>query len=420
MIHLLVILVFNEAFSQTTAQWRGRNRDGHYGDKGLLNSWPAEGPPQAWSVDGIGKGYSSAVWDGSRFFVTGLKGQDDYLSAINSTGQIIWQVPIGPGWSGSFPESRCTPAVEDGKVYVICGSGIIGCFDAMDGRKIWSLNGIETFAGAYGEWGVCESPLLSGEKLIYSPAGQKTTLVALDKQTGKTLWMSKSIGDTSAYVSPLLIEHGGKKIILTVLNSNVIGVDEKDGAILWTYEYAKLMPEKGLEIWPGAPKTNTITPVFRDGEFYITGGYNHVGVKFRISDDASSITQLWIDTVLDCHMGGIVLIDEYLYGSNWYNNSNGSWCCIDWNTGNIHYETKWISKGAIIAADGKLYCVEEKSCNVALVNPVPDRFDKISSFKTSGGTGPAWAHPSIFNKLLLVRRGDVLMAYDLTADDFTR
>jgi outer membrane protein assembly factor BamB len=407
------------SYSQTSAQWRGLMRDGHYPAEGidrnqsLQQSWPAEGPAMAWSVEGIGKGYSTAVSDGNMIYITGKKGDDDYLSAISKKGEILWQVPFGPAWTESFPESRCTPTVENGKIYLLSGSGMLGCYNTADGKSIWSFDAYKKFNGRFGDWGVCESLLISGNKLIYTPAGPTTTMVAMNKETGETIWASESLNDTSAYVSPLLVEYGNRKLIITVINSFLIGVDESSGKILWNYNYGILKPEKGIQIWPGAPKTNTITPLFKDGEIYITGGYDHVGAKFRMSEDASSIQMMWIDSTLDCHMGGVVLMDGYIYGSNWLDNSKGNWCCNDWKTGKTMYETKWFTKGAIIEADGKLYCVEEKNANVALVNPNPQKFELVSTFKTTKGTGPAWAHPSIYDGMLLVRRGDALMAFDI-------
>jgi len=409
----LSLFIVIQSGAQSIAQWRGPLRDGRYPDKNLCTSWPAGGPAMVWAVEDIGKGYSSAVWDGNYYYITGMKGSEDFLTAINAKGEIAWQVPMGPSWAGSFPEARCTPTVENGKVYVISGNGMLGCYQADNGKTIWSFDAREKFKGALGDWGVCESLLISGDKLIYTPAGPLTTMVALNKSNGETIWASESLNDTSSYVSPLLVEYGGKKIIVTVINSYLLGVDESNGKILWTFNYGNLEPEKGLTIWPGAPKTNTITPLFSNGELYITGGYNHVGAKFRMAEDASSIQLMWTDSILDCHMGGVVLKDGYIFGSNWYNNTTGNWCCIDWNTGALRYETKWYTKGAVIEADGRLYCVEEKNNNVALVNPDPSAFQLISSFKAAKGTGPAWAHPSIYNGLLLIRRGDVIMAYDI-------
>ena len=75
------------------------------------------------------------------------------------------------------------------------------------------------------------------------------------------------------------------------------------------------------------------------------------------------------------------------------------------------YETEWENKGAIIKADNKLYCYEEKGGNIALVEPTTKEFKIISNFKINNGEGPHWAHPVIKNGVLYIRHGNVLMAY---------
>jgi outer membrane protein assembly factor BamB len=102
-----------------------------------------------------------------------------------------------------------------------------------------------------------------------------------------------------------------------------------------------------------------------------------------------------------------------IFGSNWIDNGNGNWCCIDWNTGKKMYEATWNNKGSIIAADGMLYCYDEKKGFVGLVKPNPQKFDLVSSFKVPKGSGPHWAHPVISNGILYIRHGSALMAYDI-------
>jgi len=410
---ITILVIVQTAWSQVPAQWRGTDRSGIYPETGLLTEWPATGPQLLWSVDGIGTGYSSAVSDGKVICLTGMVDEKDVITALNLDGSVRWKVPFGPSWSKSFPDARCTPTIDGDRVYVVSGSGVLACLNVGDGAIIWSFDGVKRFEGLYGEWGVCESLLVTGDMVIYSPAGMKTTLVALNKKTGETLWESGTLNDSSAYVSPRLIHFGGKDIILTVINKYLVGVELQTGKILWTYNYSALAPEKGLKVWPGAPKTNTITPLFDNGNIYITGGYDHVGALFKISDDASAISLVWTDTVLDCHHGGVVKSGNYIYGSNWINNGMGNWCCIDWATGKKLYEQKWFNKGPIIGADGMLYCQDEKSGNIGLVRPTPEKFDLISSFKIPLGKGPYWAHPSIYGGRLYVRHGDVLMAFDI-------
>lgn len=400
--------------AQNVTEWRGYERSGIYNEENLLQSWKEQGPPVLWNATSIGKGYSSTIIVDSTIYVTGMKDSTDYVTALNNKGEILWQVPFGPSWNQSFNDTRCTPTYNNSKLYVISGLGTIACIDATKGNKIWTLNATEKFSGICGTWGVCESMLIVDDKLIFTPAGPKTTMVALNKENGSVVWTSESINDTGAYVSPKLINLGQKKIIVTALSNNLIGVDATNGKILWKYLYSKLKPEESLKVWPGAPQTNTITPLYKDGYLYITGGYNHVGAMFKLSDDANNIELIWTDTTLDCHHGGVVLLDGYIYGSNWIDNRNGNWCCIEWKTGKPIYDTKWFTKGSIISANNMLYCYDEKG-NLGLVKPNPLKFDLVSNFKVTYGTGPHWAHPVICKGILYIRHGDALIAYDIKA-----
>jgi len=180
--------------------------------------------------------------------------------------------------------------------------------------------------------------------------------------------------------------------------------------MLWKYRYYDVKTPK----WHiRAPIINCVSPVYHDGQIYITSGYNHAGAMFKLNEDASNVELLWNDTILDTHHGGVVKIGDYIYGSNWINNGNGNWCSLKWETGEKMYEKKWNSKGSIIANDGKLYCYDEKRGNVALVEAIPGDFKIISSFKIPKGTGPYWSHPVIKDGVLYVRHGTALMAYDI-------
>ncbi len=235
-------------------------------------------------------------------------------------------------------------------------------------------------------------------------------MVALDKNTGETVWQSESLFDQTAYVSPLLIKHSNKNIVVNITANYLFGADVENGKILWKTKYTDIDPP----LWhPEAPAINANTPLFKDGYIYVTSGYNHVGAMFKLSSDASNITHVWTDTTLDVHIGGVVLIDGYIYGANWENNRMGNWCCVDWKTGNLMYEKEWICKGSIISAEKMLYCYEEKKGNVALVKATPENFEIVSTFKIDKGSGPHWAHPVIHNGILYIRHGNVLMAFDI-------
>jgi len=404
---LIYLFFFPVTYGQDISEWRGIGRTGVYNETGLLKEWTESGPELLWSIEDIPEGFSSAALANNMVYITGITGSKNFLVAIDKKGNIKWQTQYGRAWTTNRRGSRCTPSVENNRIYVSSGLGDVACIDANNGELIWSVKAHEEFEGTYGMWGLAESLLLIDNKLIYKPGGKKTSIVALDKKTGETIWMSESLKDGPAYSSPMLIERGGKKIILTVTEKFIIGVKPEDGKILWNFDFGSYAGGSH-----GA-NNNTNTPLYYDGGIFVTSGYDHKSVMLKLAEDASSVSLEWVDDVLDTHHGGVVRIGEYIYGSNWEHNAMGNWICLDWNSGKVMYEKKWINKGSIIAAEGMLYCYEEKNGNIALVKASPNDFNIISSFKVPLGSVPHWAHPVINDGILYIRHGDTLMAYDI-------
>lgn len=404
---LLLFLVFN-LNSQVLTEWRN-GRTGVYSETGLLKQWPEDGPKLLWSNDSLALGHSSVSVAHKTIYLTGKVDTMDVLFALELNGKLKWKTPYGKAWNASFPNSRSTPTIDGKKIYVSSGLGDIACIDAINGKIIWSVNAGEKFGAKFNAWGVAESLLIKDDMLFFSPIGKETTTVALNKNTGETIWKSKSISDSLAYVSPIMINYNNTDIIVNVGANNIFGVNASNGDIMWKYKYLEVNPPK--EAW--APSINCTTPLYTNGHIYVNSGYNHVGAMFKLNEDASGVELAWVDSLIDTHHGGVVKVGNYIYGSNWINNGNGNWCCIEWETGKKKYETKWENKGSIIANDGMLYCYDEKRGNIALVKADPEKFEPISTFKIPNGKGPHWSHPVIKDGILYVRHGASLMVYDI-------
>jgi outer membrane protein assembly factor BamB len=397
------ILLIN---GQKISEWRPEHRTGVSAETGLLKSWPQNGPEMIWFNEELPAGFSSVTFGNNLIYLTGMSENKDNLIALDTLGKIKWKVPYGRSWNGSNPESRCTPTVEGNRVYVSSGSGDLACIDAKNGTIIWSLKASEIYKGTFGPWGIAESLIIDENKLYFTTGGPATMIIALDKKTGNMIWKSESLNDNPAYVSPILINYSGKKFIVNVSASYVFAVDPSTGKIVWKIKHLDINPEKAEVI-------KCVTPVYHDGKIYITGGYDHGGFMLSLTDGGNKATVAWTDKVLDVHHGGVVLLNGYIYGSNWLSNSDGNWCCIDWNTGQKKYEEHWKCKGSIISAEGLLYIYDERNGFVGLVRANPEKFDLISSFKISKGSGPYWAHPVIHNGILYIRHGKVLMAFNI-------
>lgn len=389
------------------AQWRGPGRDGIYEEKNLLKEWPARGPALTLKIENIGKGFSQPIVYKNTIFITGFKHDSlDVISAFKMDGTLVWEKPFSKAWQRTYPESRGTPTIENNKIFLIGGSGELVCLHAKNGNLLWKQDPHNDFEGKYKHWGIVESVLLSDKAALYVTGGEITTVVAYDKNTGDLLWKSKSTGGPKSYASSSLVEWGGKQIALVQSSNDLIGINVENGEVLWTYNTIQFHTKKGKG--EGAN-----TPLFHNGEIFITYGNDQPGLLFTLSDDASSIRLKWQNDILDTHHGGLVLLNGIIYGSNMIDNTRGNWAAVDWQNGETLWEENWFTKGSLIAADGMLYCYEEKGGNVALVQPDAQQLKVISSFKINEGEGPHWAHPSIYKGMLFIRHGSVLMVYDL-------
>jgi outer membrane protein assembly factor BamB len=401
---LSILLVSRMCYADDWPGFRGRNRDGKSAETGLLQKWPEGGPELLWSVEGLGIGFSSVAIAGGFAYTTGMLEGEGVLFAYNLDGKLQWKESYGPEWSGSHKSARTTPTIDDGRLYVISGLGIICCFEAKTGEKIWAVDALERFDGRNIRWGIAESLLIDGEKVICTPGGKDATVVALNKITGETIWTSKGLSDLSAYCSAIIFQKGRERLIATMVEKSLVCLAADDGRVVWRTPYRT---------------RNNIcatSPVYKDGRLFFTSSLGQGGIMFEIAAGAGDFTRVWTNQILECQHGGAVLVDGYLYGTSRKDNTRGDWVCLEWNSGKVMYETTWnANKGSLIYADGMLYCYQEVTGVVSLARASPSGFEIVSSFNVTQGTGEHWAHPAISDGRLYIRHGDALMCYDIKA-----
>lgn len=399
---LALTLFLTNNFAQEV-QWRGPDRDGHFPAKGLKKSW---GPEMILKVDSLGKGHSSVMYDGNTMYITGMKDTLDVISAVNMKGEVLWETIYGTAWRRSFPDTRSTPTLSDGKLYVVSGVGELVCLNKTDGKIVWSVNVDKDFEAEWSRFGVSESPLIFDDKVICSPGGEKTSVVAFNKETGELVWQSKCVGGKRIYSSPTVFNYKGERFILALTSQNLICLDPANGEVKWAFKNEVPKFKEG-------PYTNT--PIYKDDEIFMSHGYDYPAMMIKVSENNDSAWVKWSDTIFDNHHHGYVLVDGYIYGTNWENNKIGRWICMEWESGKVMYEEEWGTKGTVVYADEMLYIYEEKSGNIGLLKPTPNKFDLVSSFRITEGNGPHWSHLSIYDGMMFVRHGEVLMVFDIAA-----
>jgi outer membrane protein assembly factor BamB len=407
-VSILMSVIFYSSYGQQYG-WRGPGRTGIYNEKGLLKSWPSTGPKLIWEASGFGMGYSSATVTNDAIYITGIKGEKDLLTAFSQDGKKKWEMEYGNmSKVTSAPESRCTPTVSNGKIFVVSGQGELSCISTK-GKVIWSVDYYKKYSATVPRFGISESPLVVDNKVIVTPGGNISAMVAFNVENGNVVWETPSLNEGSQYVNPLLIENKGMKVIITHTPTYIIGVNAADGKIQWKFNFGNVNDDQK------GGKNYIHTPIYKDGFLFAANGYKQTAAKIKINPDGNEPKLVWKSPEINPHVGGMVLIGNYIYSSTHDNNSMGRWICVDWTTGKTMWVTAWNNKGSIISAEGLLYIYEEKNGNVALVRPNSEKLDIISSFQVTKGTGPYWAHPVIDKGRLFLRHGDYLAVYSIKA-----
>jgi len=383
--------------AQDVAQWRGPDRNGIYKEAGLMKKWPEAGPKMLWHFDDLAEGYSSAAVTSTAVYTTGMTGGKGYVFALDLNGKLLWKKEYGKEWDESHTGTRSTPLVIKDKLYIMSAYGRLTCMNSSSGQIIWSIDFMEQHDAKNLTWGITENLVYDGNVIYCTPGGRDANVVALDRNTGKIIWKSKGSGEKSGYNSPVIVNHSGKKILVTMMERSIHGFDASNGNLLWKYPHIN-----EYSVHPNVP-------IYKDGLLYCTIGYGVGGVMLRLSPDGSKVTEVWKNASHDPRMGGFVVLNDKIYGAGDYNRN---FLCLDWKTGNIIYQVNQLVPSNIIANEGLLYVYAERG-TVNLVEPASDKINIISSFRVPLGSGPHWAHLVINNKRLYVRHGSSLMVYDI-------
>jgi outer membrane protein assembly factor BamB len=400
---ILTLLVLGvSAYCGDCPRFRGPNGDGQFIETGLMKQWPEGGPKLAWSVDGLGKGYSSVVVVDGTIYVTGMDDkQQGYLFAFNLDGTPKWKMAYGeelPQKGPAVAGTRGTPTVDKNRIFVMTGFGKLITFEPTKGMAVRSVDLPEMFGAEQAQFGFAECVLVDDDKIICTPGGPNASLVALNRDTGEVIWKTKDLSQQSACCSARIINHAGKKQIVTMLADSVVAVDPQTGDLLWQAEHKH---KAGVQPNP---------PLYADGMIYISSGMGVGGEMLEIADDGMSVTSKWTDRTLDCQMQGTVLVDGYIYGAA--QSGEKGLVCLELKTGKVMWNESSIRQGIVICADGMLY-IYDNDGNVHLVKPNPDTFEPVSKFAVTKGTDEHWAHPTIAGGRLYIRHGDTLMAYEI-------
>ncbi len=391
---LLLFLTLLPSWAADWPQWRGQNRDGKSAETGLLREWPAEGPSRAWQVKGLGSGFASYAVASGRIYTQGQLSGQQYVMAFDlANGRQLWKTPNGPKYDdrrGDGP--RGTPTLDGDRLYALAANGQLACLNAADGKKLWSIDLLSTFGASNTNWGMSESPLIDGGRVIVTPGGSDAGMAALDKSNGKPIWKSES--DKAGYSSPVAVDVNGVRQYVTLTGTAGVGVRADDGKVLWRYTQV-------------ANRTaNVATPIIHDGHVFLSSDYGTGCALLKFQPNGAA-EEVYFNRDMKNHYSTSVLVGDHLYGF-----SSRIFTCMNFKTGEVEWRDRSVGKGQVIHADGRLYLQGENG-DIALVDPSPESYNEISRFSIGRGDYPVWTLPVIVDGKLLIRDQDTLTAFDI-------
>lgn len=390
-------------------QFRGPERTGISKETGLMKSWPKGGPQLLWTSTEVGIGYSSYSVVGDRLYTLGAEEDSEYVYAVDATnGKRLWACKLGAIFKeGHGDGPRGTPTIDGEVLYAISGKGDLVCAEVATGKARWHVSLTSDLGGRImSGWGYSESPLVEGDMLICMPGGDRGTLAALDKKTGKVIWRTTELKDRASHASGIIEDIHGVRQIVQMTSNAVVGVALKDGKLLWRVGKTNY----GSAVIP--------TPNYMNGHVFVTNGYG-IGcdmIKLEAEGDKFKATKVYDNRRLSNHHGGVVRVGDHLYGRF---DGESAWACVDFMTGKIVWKDSSLGKGSVTCVDGMLYCFSEDTATCALVKASPDGWKESGRFKIPqqsklrSRSGRTWTHPVVANGKLYLRDQELLFCFDV-------
>ena len=415
--------------------WLGPNHDAIWRETGIIEKFPAGGPPVLWRSS-IGAGYAGPSVAAGRVYIADrqlapgvsnpadpfqrgkIPGVERVLCLDEKDGKTLWKYEYDCPYSVSYPAGpRVAPQISGGKVYTLGAEGNLLCLDAKDGKLLWSHDFKKDCPVQTPMWGFAGHPLIDGKKLICLAGGEGSTVMAFDKDTGQELWRALSAKEPG-YSSPMIFEAGGKRQL-----------------IVWHPEAANsLDPETGKVYWSEPFKARagmTIATPRKMGDWLFFSCFYNGSLMMKLNSGAPAATATWRTekasekntTHLNAVMCTPFLEDGYIYGVCSY----GQLRCLKADTGQRVWETlqattsgepvRWAN--AFIVKNGARFFLFNETGDLIIARLTPKGYEEISRAhlleptNTAAGRPVLWSHPAFANKHVYARNDQELICVDL-------
>ena len=402
-----LILGCTSTLADDWPQWLGPRRDGVWREAGIINAIPAAGLPVKWRV-AVNGGYSGPAVAEGRVYLTDydrpeaplanapndrtqLTGRERVLCFDAATGDLLWKHEYDCPYAISYASGpRCTPTVDDGKVYVLGAEGNLTCLDAVKGRVLWARDFKRDYAAPTPIWGFCGHPLVDGDRLICLVGGAGSVAVAFDKQTGRELWRALSASETG-YCPPTMLASGDTPQLVIWDADKLNGLDSATGRVRWS---EPLKPMYGMSIM--APRVASL----HGNQVLFASGIGRVGALFELDTSGAPAGLVWRGTpktAVYCANSTPFIEGTAIYGCDC---DTGMLTAVDLATGERLWETPDATMGGSRRGKhGTAFLVRHEPADTAVGSGAETAANRTWIFSETGDLILAGLTPAAYREL---------------------
>jgi outer membrane protein assembly factor BamB len=382
--------------AQDWPQWRGPNRDG-VAPFTEPKVWP-EKLTTKWKVT-IGEGYASPLYAGGRILEFSRQGDDEVAMAIDpNNGKVIWRqsypAPFTPvdaaARHGKGPKS--TPLIYEGKLYTFGISGILSSFDVTTGKVEWRKDYSKDFKGTWPMFGTSMSPVAAdGLVVVLVGTNDDGAVAAYDAKSGAQKWIWK--GDGPAYASPVVVEMGGVKQVVTLTQKYAVGLSLASGDLLWKIDF------------PGRSGMNIPTPLPFGKRLILAGDPGTMLLQVNKQDTTWTTEKAWTITELTMRFSSPVQKGNLIFGFS--NRTSGIFFCVDADTG----KTLWTSPprqgdNAVVLISGDLLFLLKDNAELIVARASGNAFEPLHHYEIADSS--TYANPLMLAKGIVIKDNTAL------------
>ena len=426
-----LLLSTSLVWAEDWPQWRGPQRDGVWNERNLLDKFDQPQLEVRWRAP-IGPGYSGPTVADDRVFVSDRqlepKPTERILCFDAKSGQPLWQHSYPCEYSISYTAGpRASITIDDNCAYALGAMGHLHCLDVGTGTVLWKkdLNKqyqIESSSRAESRmpiWGLAAAPLIYRDLVILHIGGRDgACIVALEKDSGDEVW--RALRDRASYSAPILVEQGGRDVVVCWTGDSVAGLDPRDGKVHWRFPFPPTRMPIGIS-----------TPVVSGDRLFVTSFYDGA-LMLRLKDDLN-VEKVWQlrgpnerqTEGLHSIISTPVFAENHVYGVDSY----GELRCLDAATGKRLWEDRTATPRARwsnihFVRNGERYWLFNERGELIIAQLQPTGYREISRTRLIKPTleqlrrrdGVCWAHPAFADGHVFIRNDEELVCASLEAD----